>query len=274
MKTDKLILIGSSGLVGKSLLGVAQKHFSSILCVGSKYISNWKNREWICWNREDMFGWSDLNGHLDTDTIVINAAWGSNNKRDRNSHVQMEFANRELNLIKKLEGRILKYVSFGSIAEVEDTNISPSYKTFYSDAKTKIYNELQQFSIPFLWIRLASIYGHHDKRDWLMNQLIANAKSGNRLTLKNPNQLINLCEADALAKEIFTIQEIKSDVALNIFTQQWVTVIELSNSFRLLKEPNYSMASSLYFSRNDPDGYLIETPPLLNFIRSSINHEW
>lgn len=276
MKPEKLILIGSSGLIGKSLLNVARSHFSSILCVGSTSITSWNNgNNGKCTHstREDKLGWSDLDKHLDSDNFVINASWGRNNRVDRNSQIQMEYANRELRLIYKVNNRTLNYLSFGSIAEVDDTRISPSYGTLYSKAKIKIFRELEQSSSAYLWIRLASIYGHNDKRDWLMNQLIAHAKSANRILLKSPNLLINLCQVDALAQEIFNILEIKSSSALNIFTKQWVTVKELSNSFGLLKEPNYSMIQSLNFSQNDPRGYLIETPPFLNFIRCSTSHE-
>jgi hypothetical protein len=50
-------------------------------------------------------------------------------------------------------------------------------------------------------------------------------------------------------------------------------VAELANSFALCQEPNVSPVSSRFFSKNDPSGHLVETPPILDFIRASIDHE-
>lgn len=273
MKSEKLLLIGSSGLIGKSILTAAENNFASIVCVGSNYVIKYENKSRIFANRKDKHNWSDLDAHIDADTLVINTAWGRNNSSDRNSQVQVEFAERELDLLHKVKGRILKYISFGSIAEIEDSQISPSNKTLYSDVKKKIYIEIQESGIPHLWIRLASIYGQNDKRDWLMNQLIAHAKTANTIALKSPNQLINLCHVDSLAQEVLKIQVLRNNAALNIFTKEWLTVQELANSFQLGLKPKFSSISSGFFSSNDPLGYLIETPPILDFIRSSISRE-
>jgi nucleoside-diphosphate-sugar epimerase len=187
--------------------------------------------------------------------------------------IQLESSERELNLIHSVKGRILKYISLGSIAEIEDSEISPSNTTLYSDVKKKILIELQESGIPYLWIRLASIYGQNDNRDWLMNQLIDQARSARRIEVKFPNQLLNLCHSDSVAQEILEIQETRKDAALNFYTSQWVTVAELANSFALCQEPKVSPVSSTFFSKNDPFGHLVHTPPILDFIRASIDHE-
>ena len=273
MKSEKLLLIGSSGLIGSSILTVAKNYFSSIVCVGSDHVINYENGSRFYSARNDKAGWSDIAPHIDSNTLVINAAWGRNTSNDRNSKMQIEFSERELGLIHSVKGRISKYISFGSIAEIDDSEISPSNKTLYSDAKKRIFRELQEIGIPHLWIRLASIYGQNDKRSWLMNQLIANAKTANRIALKSPNQLINLCHTDSLAREVFKIQLLTNNTVLNAYTKEWLTVEELANSFNLKIEPKLSYVSSNFFSSHDPHGYLIETPPILDFIRSSISHE-
>jgi len=273
MKSEKLVIVGSSGLIGKSLFTIAQKYFSSIVCLGSDFVISYEGENRVPTIREDKLGWSDLDIHIDTNTLVINTSWGRNTIGDRNSEIQMEFADREIKLIKKVKGKILNYISLGSIAEIGDSKISPSNNTLYSKAKKKIFLELQESGIPHLWIRLASIYGHNDKRDWLMNQLVAQSKSAKRIELKTPNQLINLCQSDSLAEEILKIEKIKVGAALNFYTKQWVTVDELANSFETFKEPKISTVSSAFFTENDPSGHLIETPPILNFIRSSISRE-
>jgi nucleoside-diphosphate-sugar epimerase len=273
MKPEKLLIIGSSGLIGKALFRFAQNNFLSVVGVGSDFVINFESGMRVHSNRKDKFGWADLDPHLDADTLVINAAWGRNTAGDRNSEIHMEFAERELELINKVNGRILNYVSLGSIAEIGDSKISPSNKTLYSKAKKSILYELQESGIPHLWIRLASIYGQNDKRDWLMNQLIAHTKSTNRIELQFPDQVINLCQVDSLAQEIIKIQGIKRNTSLNFYTKQWVTVGELANSFELFKEPIISKVDSPFFTENDSSGHLIETPPILNFIRSSTDRE-
>lgn len=273
MKSEKLLLIGSSGLIGNSILGFAKNCFSSIVCVGSDYIINYENGNRSYSERNDKSGWSDIAPHIDSNTIVINASWGRNTSSDRNSMIQLESSERELNLIHSVKGRILKYISLGSIAEIEDSEISPSNTTLYSDVKKKILIELQESGIPYLWIRLASIYGQNDNRDWLMNQLIDQARSARRIEVKFPNQLLNLCHSDSVAQEILEIQETRKDAALNFYTSQWVTVAELANSFALCQEPKVSPVSSTFFSKNDPFGHLVHTPPILDFIRASIDHE-
>jgi len=213
MKSEKLVIVGSSGLIGKSLFTIAQKYFSSIVCLGSDFVISYEGENRVPTIREDKLGWSDLDIHIDTNTLVINTAWGRNTNGDRNSEIQMEFADREIKLIKKVKGKILNYISLGSIAEIGDSK------------------------------------------------------------LKTPNQLINLCQSDSLAEEILKIEKIKLGAALNFYTKQWVTVDELANSFETFKEPKISLVSSAFFTENDPSGHLIETPPILNFIRSSISRE-
>jgi hypothetical protein len=106
-----------------------------------------------------------------------------------------------------------------------------------------------------------------------MNQLIDQATSARQIEVKFPNQLLNLCHSDSLAQEILEIQETRKNTALNFYTTQWVTVAELANSFELCQEPRVSRVSSQFFSKNDPFGHLVETPPILDFIRASIDHE-
>ena len=81
----------------------------------------------------DMF--SEIERHLTEDITVINAMWGKNDRQNRQSPIHQEYALQEKLLIQQLEGSRAKYLSFGSIAEIDDEQISPSWGTEYSKSK-------------------------------------------------------------------------------------------------------------------------------------------
>jgi nucleoside-diphosphate-sugar epimerase len=211
----------------------------------------------------DLF--KEIEPFLSEDCTVINTIWGSNNREFRDSIVQEENSFREISLIDKLEDSNTQYVSFGSIAEISNKEISPSCNTEYARAKMLIAERLLGSKLNYLWIRVASSYGQNDRRDWLIPQLLQNWRIKEELFLENPGQLINLCYLDSLVGSSLKIIHERRQGIFNATTIQWMTVEDIKNCFKSLQEPEYLVRTAGPFSPTDPNKLLISSPPVTKY---------
>lgn len=207
----------------------------------------------------------EIEPFLSDDCILINTIWGNNSREFRDSIAQEKNSLREISLINQLEDLKVQYVSFGSIAEVNDKEISPSSCTSYARAKMLIAERLVGSKLNYLWIRVASSYGQNDRRDWLIPQLLRNWRTKEELHLENPNQIINLCYLDSLVDASLELIQERRQGIFNATTIQWMTVQDIKNCFKSLQEPEYLVRKSGPFSLNDPYKLLISSPPISKY---------
>lgn len=214
----------------------------------------------------DMF--SEMERHLTEDITIINTMWGKNDRQNRQSPIHQEYALQEKLLIHQLKGSRAKYLSFGSIAEIDDEQISPSWGTEYSKSKKQICEYLTSSSLQSIWLRIASCYGPEDNRDWLFTQLGKGWKSGEELVVENPNQRLNLCHIDSLVKAALNLLGGIQTGIFNVTTDQWLTVAEIKNCFDTLVEPKYLARVSGAFSHNDSEALIVSTPLISQYFKS------
>ena len=126
--------------------------------------------------------------------------------------------------------------------------------------------------LAFIWLRVASLYGPGDKRDWLLPRLLENLQRGEQVVLENPLQQINLCHIDSFVKGASNLIENGVLGTFNVTTDQWLTVSELKNAFTEFREPEYHMRTLGSFSLNDPNFLHLSTPPIIDFLTEQRNH--
>ncbi len=261
-------ILGDSGFIGSSFFEYLVSRNERVIGINRKTVRVFEDGIISCNSRKTSNIFSEIERGLTSTNTVINAMWGKNNRMDRNSLVHQEYALQEMLLIKQLANSKITYVSFGSIAEINDGQISPSKDTEYANNKKRVYEYLSNSDLQFFWLRIASCYGPRDRRDWLITQLPTAWGKKQELRLENPNQHLNLCHIDSLI--VATLQLLKTNQmgAFNITTEQWLTVSEIENCFKNLMEPKYLSRVTGPFSLSDSESLVVSTPPISKYFKS------
>ena len=258
-------VLGSNGFLGSNLFRrLSEQNFRVVgLNRNAVVVSeNGSQREYV---RNSQLIFEDLKPMLAENDVVFNTVWNKNERQYRDRSIHLETANEEIELIYQLEKFRTKYVSFGSIAEIDDKDISPSSGTEYAAAKKLVARSLSESSLKHLWVRIASCYGPQDGRNWLITQLVESQKKGVKLEIQNPNQLLNLCHVNALIDSVISLIENERFGQFNAFTDQWVTIDSVRECCLNLVEPAYVTLLTGPFTISDPLRLYINTPKLSFF---------
>ena len=262
-----IIILGDTGFIGSAFVRYLSESNRKLVAVNRRRIlevDNFKIREHPRLSQNIS---EDIQPFVSKSDLVINTVWGRNNRKDRDSEIHQQYAHAEIRLIESLENTGCRYISFGSIAEINDDKISPSHKSEYSTAKKEVASYLTSSKLMSLWLRIASVYGPGDNRDWFLTRLSSSLQTEEVIVLENPIQQINLCHIDSLVKTTLDLFEKKVSGTFNITTNQWITIGALKQCFSDLVEPDYQERLRGYFSQNDSEGLHVDTPPISDFFR-------
>ena len=262
----RFIVIGDSGFIGSAFLEylVSQNH--EVIGVNRNLIRQYQaSSSLVTINNLENDLFSMIRPYVNMDTIVINCAWEKISREFRNSVEHFAAADREVELIRVLSQFNVRYLSFGSIAELSEVEISPSYGSTYSQAKTRVYENLMNSQLAYTWMRIASCYGENDSREWFLTKLVNSISSKSELIIERPNLMINLCHISSLVNSALNLSPALIGKALNLYTPQWVTLNNLKKSAYELTEPKYEVRSYGAFSSSDPEGHEVESPPIVDF---------
>lgn len=184
----KILLIGSSGLVGKSII----KYFPKNIFIYAVYNKNrpalkstnikLKKLNLLSINDIKNFTIHDFDGIIDCGWVGV---YGSlrNNKIQKKNNVYTNNLKKLINKISK-KNKIKFLISFGSQAEYgikkkltsETSKLNP--QTLYGREKIKKFKKLKKFcvlkNIRFVWFRIFSCYGDFELQDWLIPYAIKN----------------------------------------------------------------------------------------------------
>ena len=260
------IVIGDSGFIGSAFLEQLKQLNEKVVGINRDRILIIEDQITHEFPRRSSELSVEILPYLSKDAVVINAAWGRNDRGDRDSTIHDEYAKAEVRLIDALKEFGCHYISFGSIAEIDDESISPSRETAYATAKKLVADHLTKSGLKFNWLRVASLYGPSDKRDWLLPRLLQSLQTGDEVALESPFQQINICHIDSLVGATLSLVEKGIQGTFNVATDQWLTVSALKKCFVDSKEPEYLPRLSGSFSPKDPIALHVDTPPLSDFI--------
>lgn len=262
-----LTILGDTGFLGSAIFTLFSTSDLRVVAVNSRRVLILENSTYSQHARSSGNPIEEISKFLGPECVVVNTIWGNLSHENFDSVIHTEYADQEISLLKKLEESNCRYISFGSIAEIDDPEISPSRNTRYSISKRRIAKELEISPLNHVWLRIASLYGPGDRRSWLVPNLINAYKAGLSVELRNPAQLINLCHVSSLANEIFNIVNSNTQGVFNVTTQQWVTIEELRNSCKDLSEPEYVARDVGPFSNTDPDALFLRSPSIKQYFR-------
>jgi len=184
----KILLIGSSGLVGKNIM----KFFPVNILIYAMYNKNkpsikkrnikFKKLNLISSNEIKNFTSFDFDGIIDCGWLGVYGSLRNNQIQKKNEI----YTNNLIELINKIlkKNKIKFLISFGSQAEYgikqiptsETSKLRP--QTLYGKEKVKKMKNLEKYcklkNIRFVWFRMFSCYGDFELEDWLIPYGIKN----------------------------------------------------------------------------------------------------
>lgn len=173
-----ILLTGSSGFIGKSLLMHFLNNGHKVLCINRGNLVREIINENLGYISE-----MELKLHLEPIDILVYSSWGGTRGEDRNNEqIQLEnlyFLSRILRQAERLNVKTI--LSFGSQAEygyvqdiINEQNFNPV--SYYGVYKIKAKEQMREFcakrGIRFIWLRLFSVYGYGDYANTLVSMTV------------------------------------------------------------------------------------------------------
>lgn len=262
-----MLILGHTGTIGRYLFRNAQKRFDRVTGISRSEILTSRAGSTVVRVETSTLTIEQILSLAENDSWVINSAWTSNERKNRNSAEHILQARWECKLVEEITKTKTKYISIGSIAEVDHDYTMTSY----AEAKNALRRKLEDTSSDFLWLRVASAYGLGDRRDWFLTQVLDSMVSGKTLELNNPNRLLNFCHLDELSNHILDLACSNETGTRNIYTSQWYKLDEVVAGIVSKKEPT-AQESPLFqlFDSSDPNGSRVFTPQLIEKIEELV----
>jgi nucleoside-diphosphate-sugar epimerase len=172
-KLKKIGITGASGFIGRNLLNYLSTCGYDITGFTSSH--GCKDLSFL-----DLNDVNQLESKLKTIEILIHSAWTGSDRKNRDI---AEVQRRNINMVKNLviaqkNTNITKIIGIGSQEELidgdqpwsDDAKFNSS--TEYGKAKHEIFSILSNSRMNFTWVRLFSVYGRNDKRDWIFTNAV------------------------------------------------------------------------------------------------------
>jgi len=252
----RIAVTGSGGFIGKNLVFYLRNFGFDVVGFSSRSKFG---------QPLDLLNIEEIKLKLSDFDVLIHSAWSGSERASReNSEIQDLNVSITRNLVESLTGSMIKQViCFGSQAELSQLDSpwsdgSPSYgESKYALAKNKSYEVLKNSALNLSWMRLFSVYGSGDGREWIIPITFASLKNNQKITLGSCNQSWSLTHIEDIAWAVRMTIETKT---LGKFNVSDLTTIPLREHLLLLQDL-MGKRNLISFSENDIQTRdLIRTP--------------
>lgn len=213
----------------------------------------------------DLFNPMEIESKLSDFDVLIHSTWAGSERISRESpEIQDLNINITRNLVESLtDSKISQIICFGSQAEFSHldypwTDESPmNGESKYALAKKESYELLKNSKLNLAWLRLFSVYGTGDRRDWILPNTLTSLKNNQKIALGACNQSWSLTHVEDVAQAVKRVIETKTCGKFNVSD---LTSIPLRNHLLLLQEL-LGKHDLISFSENHIlERHLIRTP--------------
>ena len=210
---DKILLIGSSGFIGKTLFNTFKKNDYQVFGIGKEVI-NYKKKYY----KIDFFqprSYIDLIEKLKPN-IVISTVWNTKlNFWDSNMNEKYYKAHAQLFKICYDNG-VRNIIGFGSAAEYGtynlECNASKSQVSFANDygyykymTGNNLENLAENYKQNFIWLRIFQVYGKGERSHRLITTTIQNIMESKTIQINNPNKILDWIHVEDVADAIMLL---------------------------------------------------------------------
>jgi nucleoside-diphosphate-sugar epimerase len=227
-------ITGANGFLGRSLVKSLRMKGYSI----AEFTTKPQNQTQIGTDFSDI---SSMKKHFLKVDLLIHTAWTSSSRTDR-QNAELQNLNRVIgkNVADAAnDASVKKIIGVGSQDELE-TSSKPwrdnepfAPQSHYSEAKMATYKYFINSTDELLWVRLFSIYGVTDPRDWIVMSALKAIRKEETLNVGACSQLFSLTHVDDAVNGFYYL--IKNSIlgTVNVSTLEAVT---LRNSLELLEK--------------------------------------
>jgi nucleoside-diphosphate-sugar epimerase len=257
----KIIVIGFTGLIGSEIYSQLTKQGYRVTGINSRVIKL-EEENFVHRNRSLV---EDVAEFLEEGDALVNAAWTSSERKNRNNLSNELMAISEIDLIRSLKNMDIRYLSLGSISEFKIDAITDSWDSKYAESKRSVFQYLEQNNINYVWARIASCFGSNDTRSWLINDLKHN-KFKKEMKASNPNSLLNLSSVENVASNLILLLKSKLIGEVNLMSNEWYRVGEIIDAYFGGEKPLPVIRNYGPFSTTDPFSKTIEEGDFIEFL--------
>ena len=185
----KIAIIGATGFLGSNILKLIPKKHEII----ATYVNKEKkrlNKKNIKWKFLNIHKRGKFYNYLNKPEIVIHLGWSNLPNYKLKSHLQKELPAQKKFIYDLVSSGLKNIFIAGTCFEYGYQEGKLSEKNFdkpnnyYSKAKCELKNYViklsKKFVFKFIWGRIFYIYGKHNSRDTLFNQIIKSSKKMER----------------------------------------------------------------------------------------------
>jgi nucleoside-diphosphate-sugar epimerase len=264
----RYVVLGHTGFIGSVLYSrLIEKNFD-VIGVNSSVVSIYSASGIKSLSRFGFGLYESINEYINEDTVVFNCVWGKLTLQERDSIIHHENAKYEIGLLKEIKNVKLKsYISFGSILELYEPNSDLEKVSKYVQSKREVHQYLESTEIPYVWIRVANVFGLNDSKTRVITQLLKNNAAGTKTVLNHPHKVLNIYHVEKL---IAAVLALVSKPILGTFTavsETWLTVSEIKKSIESNREPKYISKNPLLDLLDSKTILQIESSSFQNFVK-------
>jgi nucleoside-diphosphate-sugar epimerase len=205
-----ILITGATGFIGSNIcfnLLENQHNVYGICRDKSNFEKCAKFKDRVNWINSDKENWQDLIKEVHFE-LLIHSAWAGVSALERNDwDIQIaNFRFSKLIFDFALENNIKKIISFGSQAEygIFDHKVSEDFVPYPVDAygaiklMTLYYlrNLAKAHSAQWYWLRVFSLIGQNENRDWLLPKVVNNLLNNQSISLTKGEQFYDYMHMD------------------------------------------------------------------------------
>ncbi len=244
----KVAITGGGGLIGRNLNSYLSKCGFQVVAFSStdKFGKDFKI---------DLLEPTDISNKLSDFDVLIHSAWAGSERTLRNNP-KIQNLNIEIskNIVNSLKGsRVSQLICFGSQAEFSETDSpwsdnSPKHgESEYAFAKIRSYEIINNSTLNLTWMRLFSVYGSNDDRDWILTKAFSSIMKNQKIAFGPCSQLWSLTHVEDIANATRMVIEKEFVGELNVSDLS----VKPLKSHLLLLQQLMSKDDLLFFEENN-----------------------
>lgn len=255
----KIAIIGGTGFIGIHLVKLFIKKKIRIIATYTnkkKILFNTK----VKWKYLNIYKKKNYYKYLENPDLVIHLSWGGLPNYNKAFHLQYELPFQK-NFIKSLVSKGLKNIfvsgtcyEYGKKKGRLNENMSTNPNTKYSIAKDKLRKYLfklkKNYNFNLTWGRIFYVYGKHNSRATLYNQILESDKNNNEVKVQG-NLIRDYLHINELVKLIYKISLKKNSNIVNICSGKGVSLKNLIK--KICKNEN--IKPKIIYIKNKPNKY-------------------
>ncbi len=219
----KIAIIGATGFLGSNILKLIPKKYEIIATYVNKEKKRLKKKN-IKWKFLDIHKRDKFYNYLNKPEIIIHLGWSNLPNYKLKYHLQKELPSQKKFIYDLVSSGLKNIFIAGTCFEYGYQEGKLSEKNFdkpnnyYSKAKCELKNYViklnKKFEFKFIWGRIFYIYGKHNSRDTLFNQIIKSSKKNGKKINVTGNLIRDYLHIKEISKIIIKLSFLKKNIGL------------------------------------------------------------